>query len=83
MVRKITQREFRNSSAAVMDAVENGETIVITRNGTPVAEVRPVRRRQFAATAEVVQAVHGLGRPNFAAVRAEADELFGEDRVDD
>ena len=30
----ITQREFRNHSAAVMDAVEAGETYHITRNGT-------------------------------------------------
>jgi antitoxin (DNA-binding transcriptional repressor) of toxin-antitoxin stability system len=64
-----------------MDAVENGETVVITRNGTPVAELRPLRRRQFALTAEVVKAIHGLGRPNYAAMREEADVLFGEDRV--
>jgi len=36
-MKTITQREFRNNSAAVMDAVEAGETYHITRNGTEVA----------------------------------------------
>ncbi|MGH3910811.1 MAG: type II toxin-antitoxin system Phd/YefM family antitoxin, partial [Pseudonocardiaceae bacterium] len=40
-MKTITQREFRNNSAAVMDAVEAGETYHITRNGTEVAELRP------------------------------------------
>jgi hypothetical protein len=42
-----------------------------------------LRRRQFVPTADVVGAIHGLGWPNYAAMRAEADVLFGEDRVGD
>ena len=41
-MKAITQREFRNNSAAVMDAVEAGDTYHITRNGTEVAELRPL-----------------------------------------
>jgi prevent-host-death family protein len=33
--------EFRKHSAAFLDKVENGETIVITRHGRPVAEMVP------------------------------------------
>ena len=44
-MKSITQREFRNNSAAVMDAVEAGETYHITRNGAEVAELRPLHRR--------------------------------------
>jgi prevent-host-death family protein len=51
----ITQRELRNASAAVMDAVEAGETILVTRNGTPVAELRPARRRRSVPTAELIR----------------------------
>ena len=40
----ISQREFRNNSAAVMDAVEAGEVYHVTRNGVEIAEVRPVVR---------------------------------------
>ncbi len=83
MTRVITQRELRNQSAAVMDTVEGGETVVVTRNGHPVAELRPVRRRRFAATADVARALHGLPRVNRDAMRAEADHLFGSDIIDD
>jgi prevent-host-death family protein len=79
----ITQRELRNDSAAVMDAVEAGETIVVTRNGNPVAELRPARRRRLVATAEVAQAMRGLPTIDLAAMRAEADQLLGPDHLDD
>jgi prevent-host-death family protein len=83
MTRTITQRELRNESAAVMDAVENGETILVTRNGYPMAELRPVRRRRFAATAELLRDFRGLPAMDHDAMRAEADQLFGDDRIDD
>jgi len=39
-VKIISQRELRNSFAAVMDAVEAGETFHVTRNGVEIAELR-------------------------------------------
>jgi antitoxin (DNA-binding transcriptional repressor) of toxin-antitoxin stability system len=66
-----------------MDAVERGVSILVTRNGTLVAELRPVLRRRFVATAELMRNLRGLGRTDYAAMRAEADELFGEDRIGD
>jgi len=33
--------EFRKHSAAFLDKVENGETVIITRHGRPVAEMIP------------------------------------------
>jgi antitoxin (DNA-binding transcriptional repressor) of toxin-antitoxin stability system len=66
-----------------MDAVEAGETIVVTRNGNPVAELGPARGRRLVATAEVARALHGLPTIDLAAMRAEADDLFGPDRLDD
>jgi prevent-host-death family protein len=82
VAKTITQRELRNDSAAVMDAVEAGETIVVTRNGNPVAELRPARRRRLATTAEVARSLHGLPKVDLDAMRAEADQLLGPDRVD-
>ncbi|BBX04659.1 prevent-host-death protein [Mycolicibacterium moriokaense] len=43
MARTIPQRELRNENAKLMDAVSAGETFVVTRNGEPVAELRPVQ----------------------------------------
>ena len=43
MVRFISQRELRNENAKVMDAVAGGETFIVTRNGEPLAEIRPIQ----------------------------------------
>ena len=51
MARTITQRELRNDSGDIMRAVDAGETFLVTRNGVPAAELRPVERRRFVATA--------------------------------
>jgi len=57
VARKIAQSELRNENAKVMDAVTAGETFVVTRNGEPVAELRPLRagRRTFISRAEVAE----------------------------
>ncbi len=44
MAKTIAQRQLRNDNAKVIDAVASGETFVVTRNGVPVAELRPIRR---------------------------------------
>jgi antitoxin (DNA-binding transcriptional repressor) of toxin-antitoxin stability system len=45
MTRTISQRELRNDSGAVMRALDRGEVFLVTRNGIPVGELRPARRR--------------------------------------
>jgi prevent-host-death family protein len=83
-MKTITQREFRNNSAAVMDAVEAGETYHITRNGIEVAELRPLARRRRLNAEELVARHRRLPRVDHVRMRAEADELFGtQDRVGD
>jgi prevent-host-death family protein len=80
----ITQREFRNNSAAVMDAVEAGETFHVTRNGIEVAEVRPLSRRRRLTAEELVERHRSLPRVDYVRMRDEADAFFGtEDRVGD
>lgn len=80
----ITQREFRNNSAAVMDAVEDGEVYHITRNGTEVAELRPLSRRRRLTAEELVARHRRLPRVDHTQMRQEADDFFGTpDRVGD
>ncbi|SDD97592.1 type II toxin-antitoxin system Phd/YefM family antitoxin [Glycomyces harbinensis] len=79
----ITQRELRNNSAAIMDAVEHGQTFVITRNGVEVAEVRPRNRRRKLTTAELVEKLRRVPKLDYAEMRTEADEFFGENRLGD
>ncbi|HET6533839.1 MAG TPA: type II toxin-antitoxin system prevent-host-death family antitoxin [Actinoplanes sp.] len=52
--REITQRELRNDSGAIMRDVERGESFTITRNGTPVGRLIPLRRRTFVPRSEVL-----------------------------
>jgi antitoxin (DNA-binding transcriptional repressor) of toxin-antitoxin stability system len=82
-VKSISQREFRNASAAIMDAVEQGEVFRVTRHGVVVAELRPVVASGFVARGTLNAAFDGLQTIDLAALRAEADAVFGEDRVGD
>ncbi|MEV4161362.1 type II toxin-antitoxin system Phd/YefM family antitoxin [Nonomuraea dietziae] len=84
MMKIITQREFRNNSAAVMDAVEAGETYHITRNGIEVAELRPLPRRRRPRAVELVAKHRRLPRVDSSELRKDVDEFFGtQDRVGD
>jgi prevent-host-death family protein len=83
-MRVISQREFRNNSAAVMDAVEAGETYHVTRNGVEIAELRPLSRRRRLTAEELVERHRRLPRVEHKLMQQEADEFFGaEDRIGD
>nr|WP_042189725.1 type II toxin-antitoxin system prevent-host-death family antitoxin [Kibdelosporangium sp. MJ126-NF4] len=83
-MRVITQREFRNSSAAIMDAVEAGETYHVTRNGIEVAELRPLSRRRRLTAEELVERHRHMPRVDPTLMQQEADEFFStEDRIGD
>lgn len=41
----VSIRDLRNHGGEVVDRVEAGERVVITRSGRPVAELRPLARR--------------------------------------
>ncbi|MVU79003.1 type II toxin-antitoxin system prevent-host-death family antitoxin [Nocardia sp. ET3-3] len=84
MTRTITQAELRNGSAGVMDALEAGEDFVITRNGRPVGELKPISARREMTTAELKALIARIGRNGSGEEeRAEIDSAFGEDRLDD
>ncbi|MCB0978026.1 MAG: type II toxin-antitoxin system prevent-host-death family antitoxin [Acidimicrobiales bacterium] len=44
---RISQRELRNDSGRIMRAVDAGQTFIVTRNGEPIGELRPIRRERF------------------------------------
>jgi prevent-host-death family protein len=46
----VTIRELRNHGGAVVDRVEAGERVTVTRDGRPVAELRPIRGRGTRST---------------------------------
>jgi len=52
---QISQRELRNDSGRIMRALDDGQTFVVTRNGRPVGELRPLRRDRFVAATTVAE----------------------------
>jgi prevent-host-death family protein len=75
MSRTITQRELRNDSGAVLREVQAGQTIVITRNGVPVAELRPVPPRRFVPRAVIADAARRAPRVDAHRLRADLDAV--------
>jgi prevent-host-death family protein len=73
--RTITQRELRNQSGAVLREVEAGRTIIVTRNGTPVGELRPIRRHRFVPRAVISDAAGRAARIDAAQFRADLDAV--------
>ena len=80
MAKTIAQRELRNENAKVMDAVAAGETFVVTRNGEPVAELRPLRtgRRTFIARADVAALAATNVRIDRDQFRADLDAVIDQ-----
>jgi prevent-host-death family protein len=75
MTRMITQRELRNDSAAVLRDVQSGQTLIITRNGTPIAEIRPLPPRRFVPRALIADAIRRAPRVDHARLRADLDAV--------
>ena len=82
MSRRITQRELRNDSAAVLREVEAGHTITVTRNGTPVAELVPVRQRRFVPKAVIAGAQGHAPRIDADRFRIDVDAVIDQ-RIND
>jgi len=75
MTRMITQRELRNDSAAVLREVQSGQTLVITRNGAPVAEIRPLPPRRFVPRDLIAEAARRAPALDAARLRADLDAV--------
>jgi prevent-host-death family protein len=75
MRRTITQRELRNDSGAVLREVQAGNTVVVSRNGEPVAELRPVSRRIFVPRQAIAGAQTGAASVDYIRFREEIDRV--------
>lgn len=74
---RISVRDLRNRGGDVLSRVQHGETLTITSDGTPVAELRPLPRRSRSAT-ELVARRKRLPKVDVDALRAEIDSLLDQ-----
>lgn len=80
MAKTIAQRELRNENARVIEAVTRGESFLVTRNGEPVAELRPLRagRRTFVSRQEIAAMATAGVRIDRHRFRADLDRLIDQ-----
>jgi prevent-host-death family protein len=78
---EITQRDLRNRSREIMDAVENGQAFTVTRDGHQIGELIPLRhRRRFAARQEFLAMSRGAPSIDIEAFRADQEAALDQDQ---
>jgi antitoxin (DNA-binding transcriptional repressor) of toxin-antitoxin stability system len=79
MHREITQRELRNESGAIMRALDAGASFIVTRNGVPVAEMTPARRRRSTSKADVLKAFKNAPTIDAKRFFTDVDAILNQD----
>ena len=68
-------RDLRNHGGAILDRVAGGETLTVTRDGAPVAELRPLPRRPLQGRL-LLERWRALPAIDPAKLRADIDEIL-------
>lgn len=79
MSEQISQRELRNDSGRIMRALGEGRSFVVSSNGRPVGELRPLRRDRFVAAAVAVEMFRNAPRVDGRRLRADLDDGVDQD----
>ena len=78
-MRTLSLRQLRNHIGEVIRALDAGQSFTLTRNGVPVAEIRPPQRRYFVPKAVVLRAFRGAPSIVLDRLRADLDAVAGQD----
>ncbi|NDJ89682.1 type II toxin-antitoxin system Phd/YefM family antitoxin [Mycolicibacter kumamotonensis] len=80
---EITQRDLRNRSKEIMDAVQRGQAFTVTRDGHQIGELVPLRgRKRFVSRTEFAAMSRGAPAISIDAFRADQDALANQDVSD-
>ena len=79
MGQTITQRELRNESGQILRRLDQGETLIVTRNGAPVGELAPLRRHRFVAADTVMAIFRNAPTVNARRFREDLDAVASQD----
>lgn len=74
---RVTVRDLRNSGGEVLGRVEHGEPLVVTRDGRPVAELRPLRPRGLDAQTLLAR-WRNLPQVDPAALQRDVDAIIDQ-----
>jgi prevent-host-death family protein len=77
-VESVNVRELRNHGGEVLDRVARGESMIVTRDGAEIAELRP-RRRRSPSPKDLIARRLSLPRVDPDALRRDIDDLLDPD----
>ena len=76
---EISQGELRDSSADIMRRLDEGEAFIVTRNGVPVGELVPLRRRRVVNGPALAEAFRGAPHIDYQRLREDLDRCVDQD----
>ncbi|GLY90663.1 type II toxin-antitoxin system Phd/YefM family antitoxin [Actinoallomurus iriomotensis] len=80
---EITQRDLRNRSKEIMDAVQGGQAFTVTRDGHEIGELIPLRRRRrFVPRGEFAAMSRAAPDISLDAFRADQDATADQELSD-
>ena len=71
----VTVRDLRNTGGELLDRVARGESLLVTRDGAEVAELRP-RPRRAPSPADLIACRRKLPDVDPARLRADVDAVL-------
>jgi prevent-host-death family protein len=80
MTREVQASEAETHLSQLLDEVERGETIVITRHGRPIARIIPEAHRRQQEIDEAIADIKELGKQTGKATVEEILSLIREGR---
>ncbi|MER6007538.1 hypothetical protein [Nonomuraea angiospora] len=75
-------RQFVNDSGGVTRGLREGKRYILTLNGEPLAEVKPIKRRRFVPTAEAQAVFATAPAIDWDEVRTDLDAMIDDELRD-
>ena len=72
---EVTVRELRNMGGKVLQRVARGERLIVTMDGRPVAELRPVARTSQSAQVLIARR-RNIPSIDISSLRADLDSIL-------
>jgi len=77
-MREVAVRELRNYGGQILDRVEAGESVIITRDGKAVAQLVPLPRPRLSSVA-LIEQWRNVPVVDLNALRADLTEVMDAD----
>lgn len=79
---EVSVRQFDNDSRSVTRGLREGKRYILTINGEPLAEVKPIKRRRFVPTAEAQAAFSTAPAVDWDEAQADLDTVIDDELRD-